>query len=95
MTNESLVKEIVTVSTRHAMKQQSSIATTINQANTMASCEPTVAHVDFARTVGLFYEYSKICTTCSGLTVTGVPEIVKNDIGTLRCICHDFDGHQF
>lgn len=61
----------------------------------MASCEPTVAHVDFTRTVGLFYAYRKICHTCSGLTETNVPEIVKNEIGKLRCICHEFDTHQF
>ena len=96
MTNDSLIKEIVTVSTRHSMNQHSSIDTTINQANTMASCEPTVAEVDFGNEVRLFYTGSGICTTCSGWIRTSCQmKAMEDDIGKLRCICHDFDTHQF
>lgn len=98
MTNESLIKEIVTVSTRHSMKQQSSIDTTINQATTMASCEPTVAEVDFEYEVGVFYVSLGICTTCSGWIKRSRAHQIRgteDKIGNLRCICHEFDTQPF
>tara|TARA_B100001939_G_C16893369_1_gene596468 strand:- start:737 stop:1072 length:336 start_codon:yes stop_codon:yes gene_type:complete len=98
MTKKSLEDQIITVATRHSMKQQSSIETTINQANTMASCEPTVKRVEFNNEVLAFYVNLGICFTCSGwtgLSESTWPSINRDDIGNLRCICDQFETHQF